>query len=284
MVKNAYQIFKKEVIKANTVLPQPVRNLLNRAIEEEDNKDAIKRLKILIENALIAEEEKRPICQDTGIVNVFVFLPEGVCLPEGFYGTLNMSIYDAYKESGFRFSTVNPPIIDRRNDMTNKPAFLKIIDAGFSDVVRIVFMPKGAGSENASFIKMFKPTTSFDDLLEDLSKRIVEKARFSCPPVIAGISIGGTFDSAPLKAKLSLLEAGLYTSEIAKEIKERINKSGIGPFGLGGLTTALDVTVNLEPTHIASLPVAVSMSCHALRYSICEFKINEWQDLKFEVF
>lgn len=284
MATSAYQIFKKEIIKANTLLPEAVKILLNRALEEETNKEAVKRLKILIENALIAEEEKRPICQDTGVLNVFVFLPEGACLPEGFYETLNMAVYDAYKESGFRFSTVNPPIIDRRNDMTNRPAFLKVIDAGFSDVVKIVFMPKGAGSENSSFIKMYNPTTPFDELLEDLSREIIKKTRFSCPPVIAGISFGGTFDSAPLKAKLSLLEAGLYSSEMAKEIKERINKSGIGPFGLGGLTTALDVTVSLEPTHIASLPVAVSMSCHALRYSIYEFKIDEWQNLEFEVF
>lgn len=277
----AYGIFKEAIIRANTVLPEPVRKLLASAVEKEEYAVIKRRLEVLLENAEIAEKEKRPVCQDTGLMNVFLFLPEGAVLPDGFFSTVNRALKDAYKEAGFRFSTVNPPVINRKNPMTNEPAFLKVIDAGAVDTVKVVFMPKGAGSENASFVKMFKPTASFACIIDEISREIAKKAMFSCPPVIAGVCIGGTFDSAPLKAKISLLDTGVLESEAGIEIRERINSSNIGPFGLGGKTTALSVQVAFEPTHIASLPVAVSMSCHALRYSVLEFSLDEWFKLKF---
>lgn len=278
-----YEILKELIIKANTELPQPVLKLLQEAYEKAEEKNIKRRLQILLENAEIARKEKKPICQDTGLLNVFLFLPEGARYPEGFEDTLNKALYDAYFEGGFRFSTVNPPINGRKNPKTNKPPFLKIIPSGFAGKVRIVAMPKGAGSENVSFVKMFKPTTASDLLIDELVKLIVKKIRFSCPPVILGISIGGTFDSAPLKAKLSLLEAGKYETELGKAIAEKINLSEIGPFGLGGFPTVLSACISLEPTHIASLPVAVNFSCHALRYAEAEFTFDEWESLEFEV-
>lgn len=282
-MEKAYLLFKEHIIKANTVLPEAVRRLIENAIASEEDRKAKERLKILLENAEIAEREKRPICQDTGLLNVFVFLPEGAPLPAGFKNTVNLALRDAYLESGFRLSTVNPPVIERKNTGDNRPAFIKVIDSGLKDTVRVIFMPKGGGSENASFLKMFKPSTAFDELIEQISQLLVEKARFSCPPVIVGMSFGGTFDSAPLKAKLSLLDAGRFETEIGRTVKEKLNSSCIGPFGLGGLTTALAVTVEFEPTHIASLPVAVCMSCHALRYSVLEMPVEDWIKMRFEV-
>jgi fumarate hydratase subunit alpha len=278
-----FDLVKEAIIRANTVLPEPVLQLIERAIEAEEDIKARKRLEILLENARIAREKKRPICQDTGLLNVFLFLPEGSKLPLGFQHLLDRAVFEAYREGGFRFSTVNPPLLDRNNLGTNKPAFLKIIPVKEARVVKLVFMPKGAGSENASFILMLKPTTPYEEVVEQVAQTIIKKASSSCPPIIVGVSAGGTFDSAALKAKLSLLETGVYLSDFGLEILEAVNKSGIGPFGLGGSTTALWINTAFEPTHIASLPVAVSMSCHALRYAELEFDPQEWNTLEFEV-
>lgn len=282
-MERAYLLFKEQIVKANTVLPESVKRLIEISIESEEDKKARERLKILLKNAEIAEREKRPICQDTGVLNVFLFLPEGVPLPKGLENTVNLALRDAYLESGFRLSTVNPPVIERKNTGDNRPAFLKVMDSGLKDTVKMVFMPKGGGSENASFIKMFKPSTAIDSVIEEISRTVAKKAMFSCPPVIVGLSFGGTFDSAPLKAKISLLEAGKFETELGRTIRERVNSSQVGPFGLGGSTTVLAVTTEFEPTHIASLPVAVCMSCHALRYSVLEVPVDEWVKMKFEV-
>lgn len=278
---NGISFIKNLVIKAGQELPEQIIALIKDTINEDIEKNEKERLKILLENAEIAKKERRPICQDTGIVNVFLFLPEGSKLPFFFKEAINRAVEEAYREAGFRASTVTTPIGLRKNPGTNRPAFIKIIDNENDDKVRLVVMPKGAGSENASFVKMYLPTVSEEDLLLDLSNEIAKRAPFSCPPIIVGVSIGGTFDSAPLNAKLALLNAGRYESDFGKKLKEMINTTGIGAFGLGGKITALDVQVNFEPTHIASLPVAVSMSCHALRFAEAVFEIEEWEKISF---
>jgi len=278
-----FEKIKAAIIRANTVLPEPLLSLISVAVEEENDPRVKTRLRILLENARIAAGEKRPICQDTGLLNAFLFLPEGCELKRGLKEVLDHAVFEAYREGGFRFSTVNPPLLQRRNPGTNQPVFLKVVPVQNSRKVRLVLMPKGAGSENASFIMMLKPTTPYEEVVRIVAAEIIKKALLSCPPVVAGVAVGGTFDSAPLNAKLSLLEAGVYETEFGKEVKEIVNKSGIGPFGLGGCTTALWITTSFEPTHMASLPVAVSMSCHALRYAELQFTLEEWKSLNFEV-
>lgn len=283
MQRSGFEILKNLIIKAGTELPNPVIDLIELAKENETEKKAKDRLQILIENAKIAKEEKRPICQDTGVLSVYLFLPEGAKLPLFFKETCDAAVEEAYKEAGFRFSTVSFPIGQRKNPGTNRPAFIKVIDAGQKDSVRIVVMPKGAGSENSSFIKMYLPTINESDLLRDLSEEIAKRAASSCPPVIAGVSIGGTFEGAALNAKLALLDAGLFKTDFGETLKNLVNEASIGPFGLGGKTTALDVQVRFEPAHIASLPVAVAMSCHALRYAEVTFSLEEWEEITFGV-
>jgi fumarate hydratase subunit alpha len=281
---NGVSLIKDLVIKAGLELPEHIIALIRNTIDEDIDDRERERLGILLENAQIAKDERRPICQDTGVVTVFLFLPEGAKLPLFFKEASNMAVEKAYREAGFRASTVSMPIGIRKNPGTNLPAFIKIIDAENDENVRLVVMPKGAGSENASFMKMYLPTVSEEELLRDLSSEIAKRVPFSCPPVIVGVSIGGTFDSAPLNAKLALFDAGRFSSDFGKELKEMINRTGIGAFGLGGKITALDVQVRFEPTHIASLPVAVSMSCHALRFAEAVFTLEEWQNISFSGF
>ncbi len=282
MGRSGKQILKNLIFQAGTVLPEHVRELIENALYEEKDTKARERLKILLENARIAEEEKRPICQDTGVVNIFLELPEGCTLPEGFKEACDSAVEEVYKEAGFRFSTVNPPVGIRKNTFDNKPAFVKVIPVPAYKNVKISVMLKGAGSENSSFLLMLKPTLDEEEVIRIIAEEIGRKAPLSCPPVIAGVSLGGTPDSAMLNAKLALFDAGLYQTEIGNKIKEIVNRAGVGPFGLGGRTTALQVCVRTEPTHMASLPVAVSMSCHALRYASAEINADDWKSLSFE--
>lgn len=283
MSASLFEKIKEAIIRANTVLPEPVLGAISAAAEEEKDPRAKTRLHILLENARIAAGEKRPICQDTGLLNAFLFLPEGCELKRGLKEALNRAVFEAYREGGFRFSTVNPPLLKRRNPGTNQPVFLKVVPVQESREIRLVLMPKGAGSENASFLMMLKPTTSYEEVVRTVAAEIIKKAPLSCPPVAAGVAVGGTFDSAPLNAKLSLLEVGIYETEFSREVKELVNESGIGPFGLGGSTTAFWITASFEPTHMASLPVAISMSCHALRYAELKFTLEEWESSGFGV-
>lgn len=244
---------------------------LQKAFKQETSLIGRDVIQQLIMNANIAHAEQVPICQDTGFAVVFVELGQDVQIVGGdFYEAINEGVKKGYTEGYLRSSIVNHPIL-RKNTGDNTPAVIhtKIVSG---DQLRLIVAPKGGGSENMSAVKMLKPS----DGVEGIKKFVVEVVRAAgpnpCPPVIVGVGIGGTFEKAAQLSKEALLrnlgEKSKYhdIARLEEELFKEINKLGIGPQGLGGITTALAVHVEIFATHIASLPVAVNINCHAARH------------------
>jgi len=242
-----------------------------KAYEQEISVNGKEIIQQLLMNAEIAREERIPICQDTGFAVVFIELGQDVRIVGGdFYKAINDGVRKGYAEGYLRKSIVSHPL-ERENTGDNTPAVIhtKIVPG---ENLRLIVAPKGGGSENMSAVKMLKPSEG----VEGLKKFIVEVVKTAgpnpCPPVVVGVGVGGTFEKAAQLSKEALLrdlgEKSKY-SDIAKleeEILEEINRLGIGPQGLGGKITALAVHIEIYPTHIASLPVAVNLNCHAARH------------------
>ena len=255
---------------ANFHVPDDVLDALRDSYETEVSPVAKEVLADLFENAKIARECQMPICQDTGVAVVFVELGEDVEITEGrLYDAIHDGVRRGYKEGYLRKSMVAHPLA-RVNTGDNAPAVIhtELIPGNY---VRITFMAKGGGCENMSRIAMLTPA----DGREGVINFVVETVRMAkanpCPPIMVGVGIGGTFDYAALLAKKSLLRPlgtknpDTNTADLEKELLGRINDLGIGAQGLGGRITALAVHVEWFPCHIASLPVAVNIDCHAHR-------------------
>ena len=216
-----------------------------------------------------------PICQDTGMAVFFLEIGqdvhfEGINLDDA----INEGVRQGYKEGYLRKSVVGDPIL-RENTKDNTPAIIHYsIVPG--DKVRITFAPKGFGSENMSRIFMLKPADGIEGVKEAIINAVKEAGPNACPPMVIGVGIGGTFEKSAIlekKALTRLLNERSnisYVAEMEKELLEEINKTGIGPAGLGGTTTALAVNINTYPTHIAGLPVAINICCHVNRHSVRE--------------
>lgn len=258
-------------IEANYFLGEDVVNTLEKNREEEISLTGKDILKQLLVNAKIAAEEQMPMCQDTGFAVVFLELGQDVIITGGsLYDAVNSGVRKGYTEGYLRKSIVDHPL-QRINTGDNTPAVIhtKIVSG---DSLKITVAPKGAGSENMSAIKMLKPAEG----LEGVKNFVIDTVRAAgpnpCPPVVVGVGIGGTFEKCALLAKEALLrELGTPShlpdiAAIERDLLEQINGLGIGPQGLGGKTTALAVHVNIYPCHIASLPVAVNINCHATRH------------------
>ena len=258
-------------VEANTCLPEDVK----AAIREFQNKEewAIARgvLDRIVENFHIAEEENVPICQDTGMACVFLEVGQEVHFVGGnLYDAVNEGVRRGYTEGYLRKSVVADPI-RRGNTGDNTPAMIHT-DIVPGDRVKITVGPKGFGSENMSAIKMLKPS----DGLEGVEKFILDTVEAAgpnpCPPMVVGVGIGGTFEKAAFLAKKALMRPldvrnpDPYYADLEAELLERINALGIGPQGFGGLTTALGLNIEVLPTHIAGLPCAVNIGCHATRH------------------
>lgn len=274
------ETMKQLIVESNTRLRSDVLVFLREALRKEQSSIGKRCLKVLIENAEMAKENGTPICQDTGLVNIFLEIPEGFFLPRDLEKTMNKAISEAYNENGFRASTIFPPLGERKNRGDNTPGFLNILTSQGAFLSKVSVMPRGAGAENASFVMMLDPSTSEDDLLSIVSKEIVKRAPYACPPLIVGIGIGSTLDGAALLAKKALLrKLGKHSlnsnlAALERRFLDELNASGIGPCAFGGDTTCLWVFVEDAPTHMASLPVAVSISCHALRSASAEILIS----------
>jgi fumarate hydratase subunit alpha len=266
--KTITEIVESLCVDTNFCLPCDVLSSLKQRIlcEEGIAKDILKEI---VENADIARSEKLPLCQDTGTANFFVKLGKDVYIEDGnIYDAINKGISLGYKNNYLRKSIVCDPL-DRKNTQDNTPANI-YIDIISGDKIEISFLAKGGGSENASALKMLVPSYSWDGVKRFILD-VVDNARNACPPLIVGVGIGGDFSSVGLLAKKTLLrEIGsknispIY-EEKEKELLEDINKLNIGPMGLHGKTTVLAVFIETKPTHIASLPVAVSIQCHSCR-------------------
>jgi fumarate hydratase subunit alpha len=253
---------------ANFYLPCDVLSSLKQSVlgEEGIAKDILKEI---VENANIAKSEKLPLCQDTGTANFFVKLGKDVYIEDGnIYDVINEGVSLGYKNNYLRKSIVCDPL-DRKNTQDNTPASI-YVDIVNGDKIEISFLPKGGGSENASALKMLVPSCGWG-AIKRFVLDVVGNARNACPPLIVGVGVGGDFSSVGLLAKKTLLrEIGSknvnpFYEEKEKELLQDINKLNIGPMGLGGKTTALAVFIDTKPTHIASLPVAVSIQCHSCR-------------------
>jgi len=260
----------KLCVEANTELRSDILRAIRAALKKETSGLAKKHLKMLINNADIAAKEKIPICQDTGMAAVFVEIGQGAHIVGGtLKDAVNKGVERGYKEEYFRKSVVHCPL-RRKNTGTNTPAILHTTIVS-GDSFKIWVMVKGFGSENKSAVKMLYPTAGEEEIIDFILDTVKNAGAEACPPLAIGVGIGGTFDHAAHLAKRSLLREidkknpERHLAILEKKIMDKVNKLGIGPMGLGGKTTALGVTILSSATHIAGLPVAVNISCHATR-------------------
>lgn len=257
-------------VKANTVLRPDVLEALKKALKDENNKRARAFLRAIIDNASCARRKKLAICQDTGMPVVFVEIGSDVHVQGDLIKAINRGIEKGYRSASFRDSIVMDPL--KRAAPGYGPVIVHT-DHVRGSKLKITVMPKGFGSENKSQLKMFKPTVGADEIIKFVVDSVKAAGPDACPPFVVGVGIGGTADYACLLAKKALLapvnkdELSL-TYKLEREILSAINKLNIGAMGLGGKTTALAVNIKTHPTHIAGLPVAVNISCHALRSAL----------------
>lgn len=255
---------------ACTRLPEDVLSALKKARERETSPVARNILDDIIKNAALAAEKNRPCCQDTGMAVVFLDIGNRVYLDCNIYAAINEGVRRAYCDKYFRKSTLMPITREKFDDNTPAVIHLNMFEG---DSLRITVAPKGFGSENMSRVAMLTPSAGLDGVEDFIVDTVRSAGGNPCPPGIVGIGIGGTFDSVTTLAKRQLLRPiGVeHPNERIRDMEarllERINALGIGPMGLGGNTTALAVHIGELPTHIAGLPVAVNMQCHAARHA-----------------
>jgi fumarate hydratase subunit alpha len=275
-VREVAEAVKTMCITANYDLPEDVHDALVKAREAEESPVGKEVLGQLVENADIAAADRVPICQDTGFAVIFAEVGQDVHLVGGpFEDAVNEGVRQGYGDGYLRKSVAEEPAQARRNTKDNTPAIIHTsIVPG--DKVRLTMMAKGGGAENMSSLNMLKPSQGWDGMVEAVVDTVSRAGSNPCPPVIIGVGIGGTIDMVTVLAKKALLRDVGSTHPDARiaamedELLEKINALGIGPQGLGGSTTAIDVFIEEMPCHIASMPMAVNVQCHAQRHKTVE--------------
>lgn len=258
--------------KASYELSEDVLEGYREALKKEESPTGKEIIELLLENADYAVEKQIPCCQDTGVAVVYMQIGqeiawEGIPLVDA----VNEGVRRGYLNGYLRISVIRDPI-DRVNTNDNTPAVIHY-DIVPGDKVNITVFPKGFGSENQNQLKMLTPAEGVEGFINYVLKVVGEGAAQSCPPLVIGIGIGGTTEKAAILAKLALMRKigqrneTNYIADLEKEILEKINNTGIGPLGLGGRNTALDVFIEKFATHIAGFPVAVNLQCHANRHA-----------------
>lgn len=262
-------------VKACCNLPKEMLAAIEKARETEPSPVGRDILAQLAENAAIAEREQVPICQDTGLAVVFADIGQDVHITGGdFVEAVNKGIHDGYVNGYLRKSSVAEPLFERANTKDNTPAIIhtRIVPG---DKIHLRLAPKGAGSENKSVLKMLVPADGIAGVKKVILDAIEAAGPNSCPPMVVGVGLGGNMELACLCAKRAAArDIGTKNHDpryaaFEDELLDMINKTGIGPQGLGGENTAVAVHVEWAPTHIASLPVAVNINCHAARHAEC---------------
>ena len=257
---------------ANFLLGEDVLDALRQAREAEESPLGREVLNQLLENADIAAREHFPLCQDCGTTVVFLEVGQDVhVIGAGLYAAVDEGVRQGYAQGYLRKSIVRQPFSARVNTQDNTPSVIhtEIVPG---DRLKIIVLPKGGGSENMTRLAMLKPAEGRDGVIQSVVRAVAEAGSNPCPPVIVGVGIGGTADKAMVLAKKALLrKVGEPNpepefAELERDILSRVNALGIGPAGFGGKTTALAVHVEVFPTHIASLPVAVNLQCHSARH------------------
>lgn len=267
---------KQLFLDCNYFIGKDIMTALEKARENEKSKVGKSVLTQIIENDKLAAKEEVPLCQDTGMAILFVEYGDKVVIEDGsFEDAVNEGVRQAYKDGYLRKSVVNDPVFDRLNTKDNTPAIIhtRIVKG---DKIKITAGGKGFGSENMSAIKMLTPSYG----IEGVKKFILDTVRTAgsnpCPPIVVGVGIGGTFERCAQLAKKATFRAIDTHNEderyakLEDELLESINKMGFGPAGLGGTTTAIGVNIETSPTHIAGMPVAVNICCHAARHASAE--------------
>ncbi len=268
--KKITEVVKKLCIEANCRLPEDVKNCINQSLEAETFETAKGILNKIIENYNIAENEFKPICQDTGAACVFVNIGQDVHIVGNLTDAINEGVRQGYRDGFLRKSIVSDPL-ERINTKDNTPAMI-YYDIVEGDKIEITLAPKGFGSENMSRIKMLKPSDGVEGVINFVVETVEKAGSNPCPPIVVGVGIGGTFDKCAYLAKKALLRNAdsisplPYYAELENTLLKKINALGIGPQGFGGKTTALAVNIETMPTHIAGLPVAVNINCHVTRH------------------
>lgn len=251
-------------------LDKKAYSIYKNSIDVETNENAKYVLSELIYNADIASNENIPLCQDTGMVICFAEIGINVHLEEPLQSSIDKGVRKGFADGCLRKSIVNDPF-NRINTLDNTPSAL-YIDIVDGSQLKINLMLKGFGSENMGFVKMFSPSEDVNEIINYLSDKIISNAVNACPPIFVGIGIGGTMEMAALLSKKVLFRPinqknkDSFYSAMEQKIKENVNNSNIGPSGYGGKTTVISVAIEKYPTHIAGLPVAVTIQCHALRH------------------
>ena len=262
---------KEMCIEANHFLSSDMKKVFEEAVTREEAPLGKQILNQLEKNLKIAAEDMIPICQDTGMAVIFIKVGQDVHFEDGnLTNAVNEGVRKGYVEGYLRKSVVGDPI-ERVNTNDNTPAIIhyEIVEG---DQVDITVAPKGFGSENMSRVFMLKPADGIEGVKEAILTAVRDAGPNACPPMVVGVGIGGTFEKCALMAKHALTrnlfeESPIeYVKELEREMLEKINGLGIGPGGLGGTVTALAVNIETYPTHIAGLPVAINICCHANRH------------------
>ena len=261
------------VVQANCCIGEGMISCLEQCRDREEKALSRNVLDMIVRNDRLAEERMVAMCQDTGMAIFRVQVGQDICFTGG---SLEQAIQDGtaqgYTDGYLRKSVVSDPLFDRTNTRDNTPAII-YYEMIPGDQIHITFAPKGFGSENMSAIKMLKPADGVDGVLDFVVDAVKKAGPNPCPPIVVGVGIGGTFEKAAQLSKFALMrDVGSHNADaryaaLEEELMERINALNIGPAGLGGGTTALGVHVEWFPTHIAGLPVAVNLCCHAYRHS-----------------
>ncbi len=262
---------EKLCINANYYLNPDIKEAFIKGEAAEENALAKNILNMLIDNADIAACDAVPICQDTGMAVVFAEVGQGVAVTGGeITAAINEGVRRGYEKGYLRKSVVKDPI-RRENTKDNTPAVIHY-DIVPGKTIKLHLSPKGFGSENMSGVKMLKPSDGLEGVKQFVIDTVFNAGANPCPPIIVGVGVGGTMEKAALLSKkallrpLNVINQDSFWAGVERELLAKINELNIGPSGFGGKTTALGVSIETFPTHIAGLPVAVNISCHATRH------------------
>jgi len=271
-VSQIVSLVRRLCIDANNYLNKDVAEKIEEFARKEDSPIGKEILEQILVNARLAAEEQMPMCQDTGVAVVLVELGQDVHIVGGdFVEAVNEGVRQGYRDGYLRKSMVYDPVFDRKNTDDNTPAIIHT-DIVPGDFVKVTVVPKGAGSENMSEVRMMKPADGIESVKDFVVDRVKRSGGMPCPPIVVGVGIGGNFEQCAYLSKKALLRPlnvknpNPRWNVVEEELLVRINKLGIGPMGLGGRTTALAVHILTMPCHIASMPVAVNLQCHAQRH------------------
>lgn len=275
-VKDIEEAVRKLAIDVNYNIGDKLKEYYRRALEEEVSDIGREIINQIIENAELATREQLPVCQDTGVSIVYIEIGQEVKIEGGsLYDAINKGVARGYKEGYLRKSLVRDPLFNRVNTGDNTPAMVHV-EIVPGDVFKMTFMAKGTGAENMSRLAMLTPAAGLKGVKEFVLKTVAEAGPNPCPPIIVGVGIGGTFDTVGWLAKKALMRPigsrnpDPNYAKLELELLEEINMLGVGPQGLGGRVTALDVRIETAPCHIGALPVAVNIDCHAHRVKTIE--------------